>query len=674
MRRLALVALAGFACSSPAKPRPVEPTPELAAQPAADPVVTPPKKETVTSDTARTTTGGNPFVVPAEWSVYVQGPATILSPPEPGSSIAIVDIPATSSADALDRAWKAYLPDHKWTVENRIEIPDKDGWSQISQTAYKTSPAEQRIVLAVPRFANGMWTVVIINLEAATAEKRGSQLRLLVGKLQPKGYDRESFANKKANVLDAKRIADLTGFVENAQKLFHVPGVSLGIVQDGKVVFLGGFGVRQVGKPAKMDGDTKMIIASNTKALTTLMLGKLVDEKKLTWESPATSLLPQFKLGDADTTSKVLVKHLICACTGMPRQDLEWIVEYKQLTPDGVLAALGGMQPTSKFGELFQYSNVLAAAAGFLGGHVAYPKLELGKAYDEVMRTRVFAPLGMTSTTLDFKAGQRGNYALPYGEDLDGNVVALDPAINNAVIPVRPAGGIWSSARDLLKYVQMELAEGKLPGGKQFIAKDTLLARRAPQVAIGQDATYGMGLAVSTRAGVTVVDHGGDIFGFHSNMVWLPEHRVGAVIITNGDSGAVIRGTFTRKLLEVLFDGKPEADADVANAAKIVVEQRVAARKLLELPASPAAVGALAARYGNDRAGEIAVKKTATKVVFDFGEIALEMATKTNPDGSVSFVSIDAALGGLELVPGAKDGKKTLVLRDAQHEYVFVEK
>ncbi|MEO8703833.1 MAG: serine hydrolase domain-containing protein [Kofleriaceae bacterium] len=669
--RALLLLVATFACSSPAKPPVIEPKPDPVKS---EPVVAPPKKEKMASDTPRTTTGGNPFVVPAEWTVYVQGSATIVEPPEPGTTVAIVDLQAKSSEEALDLAWKAFLPDHKWAVENRIEVPDKDGWSKISQTAYVTSPAEQRIVVAIPRFANGIWTVVIVNAQAATAEKRGSQFGLLFGKLQPKGFDRESFANKKANPLDAKRLGELTAFIENAQKTLNVPGVALGIIQGGKVVFAGGFGVRALGKPAKIDADTKMIIASNSKALTTLMLGKLVDEKKLTWESTATSLLPQFKLGDADTTSKVLVKHLICACTGMPRQDLEWLVEYKKLTPDTVLVALGGMQPTSKFGELFQYSNVLAAAAGFLGGHVAYPKLELGKAYDEAMRTRVFEPLKMTSTTLDFRKGQTGNFALPHGEDLDGKVRLLDPNMNNAVIPVRPAGGVWSTVRDMLKYVQMELSEGKTPDGKQYIARDTLMARRAPQVAIGQDAAYGMGLVVSTRGNITVIDHGGDIFGFHSDMIWLPEHDTGAVIIVNGDNGGPIRSAFKRKLIEVLFDGKPEADTDIATTAKLVVEQRAVARKQIEVPANAEAVKGLAAKYSNDKAGEIAVKKTGPKIVFDFGEVALEMATKQNPDKTVSFVSIDPGLGGLELVPGTKDGKKTLVLRDAQHEYVFVER
>jgi len=95
----------------------------------------------------------------------------------------------------------------------------------------------------------------------------------------------------------------------------------VGIYQDGNIVFADGFGVRALSKPVKVDAQTRYMIASNTKALVTLMLARLVDAKRMGWDTPAVSLMPSFKLGDAATTSRVLVRHLICACTGMPRQD-----------------------------------------------------------------------------------------------------------------------------------------------------------------------------------------------------------------------------------------------------------------------------------------------------------------------------------------------------------------
>ena len=105
-----------------------------------------------------------------------------------------------------------------------------------------------------------------------------------------------------------------------------------------------------------------------------------------------TEAYPAFKLGDPDTTKKVLVKNLICACTGLPRQDLEWLFEFKNATPQSSLALLGTMQPTSKFGEVFQYSNLMASAAGYIGGHIVYPDRELGAAYDEAMQKKIFDP------------------------------------------------------------------------------------------------------------------------------------------------------------------------------------------------------------------------------------------------------------------------------------------
>lgn len=673
----ALVALLLVAACSSSKPETSSSTPPAdgatpVSPPAELPVGTPAEK--LAADGPRTTTAGNTFVAPVGWSLTVRGPATILEAPEGGSWVAIVDLPEPKDADAaVAAAFAAYKPDIKHPLKVKTPAAERDGWTDRWSYQYQISPNEQRSLGVDVRRANGVWTVSIVDVADGVAEKRGSQVGLMFGKLLPKGRERESFAGKQAHPLDAARLAVLGKFVEDAQKLTGVPGVAVGLVQGGKVVFADGFGVRELGKPAKVDGDTKFMIASNTKGLATLMLAKLVDAKKLTWDTAVTSLLPTFKLGSADTTSKVLVKHLICACTGLPRQDMEWLFQWKGVMPADVMTLLGTMQPTSGFGELFQYSNPLAAAAGFVGGHVAYPKLELGAAYDKAMQTLVFAPLGMSVTTHDFNKAQRGNYAAPHAPDIDGKPRLAIAEANTSIIPVRPAGGAWSSVRDMLKYVQMELDEGKLPDGKQYIAKDVLLARRAPQVAIGTDATYGMGLMVDRTWGVEVVHHGGDMIGFHSDMIWLPEHNVGAVILTNGDPGWQIRGLFQRKLLEVLFDGRSEADPQAAASAKSFYESLAAERKLYTVPADPAEAGKLAAHYTSAALGDIVVEKNGATTVFDFGEYESEMASRKNPDGTISFFTIVPGMNGLEFVVGAA-GKRTLTIRDPQHEYVFTEK
>jgi CubicO group peptidase (beta-lactamase class C family) len=331
------------------------------------------------------------------------------------------------------------------------------------------------------------------------------------------------------------------------------------------------------------------------------------------------------------------------------------------------------MQPTSRFGEVFQYSNLMAAAAGFIGGAKAVPGKEWGSAYDEAMRTKVFGPLGMATTTFDFAAALKGDVAQPHGDDVDGKVTRARMDLNYSVVPVRPAGGVWTSPRELAKYLEMELAKGMLPSGRRLVSEENLQARYQPQVIVGADVTYGMALMVDTRYGVPVVHHGGDLAGYHSDMIWLPEHGVGAVILTNGDSGVIIRGPLLRRLLEVLFDGKPEAE----EMLKVAAAQRKAAiakeRERLVVPAEPAAVGKLAPRYTNQALGEVKVLNEGDATVFDVGEWKSTVASRKNDDGTISFITIDPTLAGFEFVVADKDGTRRLITRDAQHEYVFVE-
>ena len=399
------------------------------------------------------------------------GNATILEAPEGGSFVAIVDVDAPDADAAVAAAWSAYKPDAKWPLKAVTPIADREGWTNRRGYIYQTSPNERREVSADVRRANGIWTVTILDVTQDVGERRGAQIALIYGKFLPKGQQRETFAGKKAHPLTPARIAELSRFVESAMKDTGVPGVSLGLYQEGKVVFSGGFGVRELGTTTKPDGDTHYMIASNTKAMVTLMLARLVDAKKMTWDTPVVSLLPSFKLGNAETTSKVLVKHLICACTGMPRQDLEWLFEFQDMTPESAMRLLGTMQPTSKFGELFQYSNPMAAAAGYTGGHLLYPTLELGAAYDQAMKAQVFDPLGMRNTTHDFDIAQRGNFAVAHAPNVDGQPALAEGKVNRSIIPVRPAGGVWSSVNDVLKYVAMELTVGKLPDGKQYVRR-----------------------------------------------------------------------------------------------------------------------------------------------------------------------------------------------------------
>jgi hypothetical protein len=192
-------------------------------------------------------------------------------------------------------------------------------------------------------------------------------------------------------------------------------------------------------------------------------------------------------------------------------------------------------------------------------------------------------------------------------------------------------------------------------------------------VPIGNDAVYGMGLTVDTTYGVPVVHHGGDMIGYHSDMIWLPGQNVGAVILTNADPGWILRNVYRRKLLEVLFDGRPEADEQLASAGKAFFAQLAAERKLLTVPADAAESAKLAGRYSNAGLGEIAVSRANGATLFDFGEWKSEVASRRNPDGTISFLTTAPGGQGFEFVVGS-GARRTLVTRDAQHEYVFEER
>jgi CubicO group peptidase (beta-lactamase class C family) len=632
-----------------------------------------PSSELVATDTPRTTPGGATFTVPGGWSIATGKNMVVLSPPETDTFIAIFDAQAADAKAAVASAWAAYKPESKRPIKLITPRPAREGWDERQAFDYETSPNERAVVFAFALRAGSAWTVLILDGTEPTVEKRGAPIGLIFESLRPKGYSRESFAGRKAHPLDKDRIEQLKNFVQSAMQQLGVPGVSLSLIESGKVVFDGGFGVRELGKPDPVDENTLFMAASNTKGMTTLLLAELVDEKKLRWDEPVIQAYPQFKLGDPDTTKKVLVKNLICACTGMPRQDLEWLFEFKNATPETVLSLLGTMHPTSKFGEVFQYSNMMAAAAGYIGAHLLYPDMELGAAYDKAMQEKIFDPLGMKSTTFDYARALAGNHASPHGDDVDGKTRVANMAFNYSIESARPAGGVWTSSHDLSQYVLDELDLGKLPNGTRLVSEENLLMRRAPQISLGEDSWYGMGLTVDRRYGVPVVSHGGSMAGFKTNFFFLPDSGVGAVVLTNSDTGGMLEGPFSRRLLEVLFDGKPEAEGNLSAAAANYKAALAKDRERLVVPADATIVNQLASRYTSKELGQLDVLKAAGSTTFDFGEWKSAVASRKNDDGTISFITIDPTNDGFEFVVGNRAGKRILTLRDAQHEYVFNE-
>ena len=620
------------------------------------------------------TPAGTQFVVPAGWRIQPLDGGYLLTPPEEGSHMALLDMQGRDADAVVAEAWRRSGLDMPWALRMNVEPPPADGWDYVRVYEYDVPETAHRLAIAQANRVGEQWTVVLGSLDIGLMQRRMSQVNKVADRLTPKGAQRESFAGRTAHRLDADRLDALRGFIRESQEALGVPGVSIGLIQDGEVVMAEGFGVRELGNPEPVDAETLYLVASNTKALTTLLLGRLVDEGKVGWDTPVQEVMPGFALGDADTTARVQVQHLVCACTGLPRQDYEWIMEYEQATAASTLATLATMQPTTAFGELYQYSNPLASAGGYVAAHVLHPDGELGAAYDRAMQAEVFGPLGMARTTFDFARAQAGNHARPHGQDVSGQVRVMAMDLNHSVIPMRPAGGAWSSVDDMLRYVRMELDDGRLPDGSRLVSADVIAERRKPKVAFGNDSSYGMGLSITRRGDVEVVSHGGSLWGYKSDMFWLPAHGVGAVILTNGEQGGPLTAAFQRRVLELLFDGRPEAAEMVKMVAKAQADDLAVLRNGLQAPAAPERMAALVDRYRHPALGELKVLRDGPRLVFDFGEWRTPVGTRDEPDGTPTYVMLDPGilLGRKLLVTSETDGRvHELTLRTAQQEYRF---
>ena len=627
----------------------------------------------VVVDTPSATTGGTTVTVPAGWTMAAHGSFNVLSPPEGDLQIALTDIHAPDADTAVASAWKEFEPGFKRPLQLSEPLQPGGGWEQIQRFEYAVSPNEKRFVRAFARRANNRWLVMIYQGGLATREKWMSSILLVLDSLRPRGYQRESFAGKTARPIDARVIQTMKNFVASGMKQLGIPGVAFSLIDHGKIVYVGGLGVRELGNPGPVDADTRFIAASDTKALTTLLLAELVDEKKLRWDEPVTEAYPSFKFGDAKVTHEVQIKHLACQCTGMPAQDYDSEFHNRSMTPTALIQFLGTMQPTAPFGKTFIYSNILPAAAGFIAGSVAEPGKEPGAAYDDAMQKKVLDPLGMTRSTFDFAKAMQGNYARPHAEDVDGNLVVSPMTYTQSYGARRPAGGLWTTAHDLSQYVVMELADGLLPNGQRLVSKENLLQRRVPNAVVSEDVHYGMGLVIDKHWGVTVVNHSGGRPGYENYMMWLPEYGIGAVILTNSDNGGWLMSPFARKLMEQVFDAKPEADRQLQAAAKRNDIDVRSLRQSLQIPADSLASNHLAARYHNNALGDLVVSRSGKNLDFRFDEWHSVVGSRANGDGSTTFITLGQDMSDTEFLAGEQHGKRTLTLRDGQREYVFVE-
>jgi CubicO group peptidase (beta-lactamase class C family) len=628
------------------------------------------KSRTLDKDETIKTPAGSTFTASSGWHLEERPEWISLTTPERDLTMWLLERADATFGEAIAKGWEIVKPGFALKPAQTEEPPAREGWDQIAQIVYVTPAAESRLVVALALKKGATWYLALIDGKMAAFERRGAQLGTALTSFKAPGLEREDWAGKKANTLDAERLAQLDAFVQEALVATKTPGAAIAVVQGGKVIFEKGYGVREQGKKAAVTPKTLFMIGSTTKSLTTLMMARLVDAGKFRWDSPVTEVLPEFALGDENTTKSAQMRHTVCACTGMPRQDLEWIFEYKGVTPEQRLAEMKGMKPTTGFGETFQYSNLMVSVGGFAAARALHPKLKLGPAFDKAIQDQVFGPFGMKTATFDFKKALAGEHAKPHARNGHYELVAQPISIEEIVVALRPAGGAWASVRDLARVIQLELGGGALDG-KQLVSKENLMARRAAQVKMSDEAHYGLGLFVEREHGVTVMGHGGNLIGFTSDLFFLPDHDVGFVILTNGGAANLLRGVVHRRVLEILFDGRAEAKDDMVAGLAQIEKSLTEEWALIKEEPDAAWFAELAGVWAAPGLGRIKLESVKGNAILDAGEWKVDVAQKTDRDGTVKLVTVGVPIAGIELIPTDKDGKKVLILDAGQHVYTF---
>ncbi len=329
----------------------------------------------------------------------------------------------------------------------------------------------------------------------------------------------------------------LDKYVNTALQLWKIPGVSVCIVKDGKIVAMKGYGVTELGTNNKVDENTLFMIGSNSKAFTATIVALLDAEKKLSFEDKVTQWVPNFKMKDPWVTKEAIIRDLLCHRLGMQTFQGDFMFFDTDLSTDDVLHKFSLMQPSYSFRSKWGYTNAAFLMAGLASGNAAH------STWQDLVRTRIFQPLGMTrSLALSSEITSATNKATAHSV-VHGEIVKIPYGqLDN----LAPAGAISSSVNDMSKWVMMQLNNGKFDG-KTVIPASAIQQTRVPQSILGDAnhlyngghfALYGMGWFLEEYGGKKIVSHTGGVNGFVTSVTLIPEEKLGIVVLTNTDQNS----------------------------------------------------------------------------------------------------------------------------------------
>jgi len=362
------------------------------------------------------------------------------------------------------------------------------------------------------------------------------------------------------------QLQGLDAYVQRVMHDWHVPGVAIVVVKDGKVLLARGYGVRELGKPGKVDADTLFGIASNTKAFTVAALGTLVASGKLTWDTPVVDVLKDFRLSSPYVTQNLTLRDLLTHRTGYCDPGVWYTSD-----PSTILHRVRYQKPDYGFRTTFCYNNIQYDAAG------RFIPAITGQNWHDYVAAHLFQPLGMDRTVTTEAALEKStDVAVPHGM-VDGKLAAIHRYWPHEADVLPADGAIWSSANDMGHWLQMLLADGKYDSKTVLDAK-VVNAMETPQMLIrsgtgigreirawmpgGTFYSYGLGLFMQNNHGHTLVWHAGDDEGMASALVMAPDAHLGIVVLSNMNQ-ADARFSIVAHVLQSMLD-LPRNDVEPA--------------------------------------------------------------------------------------------------------------
>jgi CubicO group peptidase (beta-lactamase class C family) len=448
-----------------------------------------------------------------------------------------------------------------------------------------------------------------------------------------------SLAIAAALLASAASAAPPAGFeqrVEQLRKAWGVPGVTVAIVENGKVTLAHGWGVRDITTNRPVDADTIFFTGSTGKAFTNAALATLVDQGKIGWDDKVIDHMPDFRMWDPWVTREMTIRDLLVhrSGLGLGQGDLLFLPN-STLSRKETVRRIRYLKPATSFRSDYAYDNILYMAAGQLIEEVS------GQTWETYIQDHVFGPLGMKNSTDTDAAFQRNpNHARPHSRSGGaihglGGQTALD---ENATIAqnAAPAGGLAISANDMSRWLLTQLSHGKIPGSDKSLFSQQqsevmwtpLVIQPIPhypaEFAVAQPHydLYALGWDVSDYRGAQVVGHDGAVLGSQATVALLPDKNVGIFVATNSEDGEIVRGLLYELLDHYL--GLPQDQWPEKWHAFKINRLNQAAKQVQAAEAKPAKVGPSLSlgRYVGDYSdpwyGTIKVRQSGTGLAVDF--------------------------------------------------------